>query len=153
MGLTIRSDTQRIPIVCIKEVLTLFEKEYQLGEGGWTTGSATIPAAIDESKKLRVYDGQTTEVPLADYVTSRSFEYLTWGPGSAIVPTLQYFDDTTSMWRDGYDPADFKTGPGPSATDKAGVRGTVEMHVPGRLAQTIANKYRLKVTITQHDCE
>lgn len=165
MALMIYGDNERFPLVYIKQVLTSFEEKYRSDEElkayqgrtpGWTKGSGTIPADIPESLIIKAIEGHTVDVPLEKYVTSRSFRYLTWGPGSSIAPTLQHFDSDKSEWVDGLDENDFEKGSNLSeiqVQNHPDICGALQLLIPRDLDKNIENKYRLKVTITQHDCE
>ena len=159
MSLTIRLQSEYLPLMLIKNVLAKFRAEYTDcdNSGGWVKGSKTIPTDV---QPLDILAEQLLDVPLGDYITGevcdprKRFTYwdiVTWGDGSFIQPVLQYFDGT--VWRDGHDPTDFDTGV--DFTDlvvrnKPDEFGTVQVNIPRSIAKRIESKYRLKVTITQH---
>ena len=159
MSLTIRLQSEYLPLMVIKNVLAKFRAEYTDcdNSGGWVKGSNTIP---QRAQPLEMLAEQTLDVPLGDYITGEvcdtrdRFTYwdiVTWGDGSSIQPTLQYFDGTA--WQDGYDATDFDTSVDFAdlvVQNKPDEFGTVQINIPRSIAKRIESKYRLKVTITQH---
>ena len=126
-----------VPMQILEQVLATFAAGYNT--------AYTTAAPPTQATAATCIESQTNFNTLSDYLTTDDLASLV--PDiSDVAVTLQYWNGT--MWTDGIDSTDTVLSSGFAANWNT-ARKTVDVDVPHTLTSAIANKYRLKVVVTQ----